>query len=273
MMRFIRRLYRHIHWRWLFGRAQKHRTQREARVVRQRWQRRIRWGVRVVLLLLALDAFYLIHIWPDWQRFEHGPIARSNFITQYEQQSRNDRSLPRLQWQPVKLNNISPHVLRAVIIGEDARFYYHSGFDVIALKEAMDYNLDKWKFKYGASTISQQTVKNMFFSASRDPLRKWHELIFTIGMEFKVNKKRILETYLNIAEFGVGIFGVEAAAQHYWQTSAKYLSPLQAAQLAACLPGPKRHNPKTNTVFYNKRVNKIMRFMALQMSATGHHTE
>ncbi len=223
-------------------------------------QRNIKWAIRGSLLLLALDIFYLTTIWPDWQKFSHGPVAKSAFIKHYQQQSAN-RQQPRLHWKPVPRNRISPHVQKAVIVAEDARFYQHSGFDVIALKDAMDYNIEKRQMKYGASTISQQVVKNMFFSASRDPLRKWHELIFTISMEFFVPKKRILSTYLNIAEFGKGIYGVEAAARHYWNTTAKQLTHRQAIELAATLPSPVKHNPKTRTPYFIKRAKKISRHM------------
>ena len=226
-----------------------------------RLHRRITWSIRIGLLLLALDIFYLVTIWPNWDRFEHGPITKSAFIKQYQQKQRQDKSLPRLRWQAVPLKNISPHIQKAVIVAEDSRFYQHSGFDVIALKDAMDYNIQQLEMKYGASTISQQVVKNMFFTASRDPLRKWHELIFTISMEFFVPKKRILSTYLNIAEFGKGIYGVEAAAKHYWGTSAKYLTIKEATELAATLPSPKKHNPKTRTKYFKARAKKIARYM------------
>lgn len=226
-----------------------------------RYGRYIRWGIRVGLVLLALDLFYLIHIWPDWHAFNQGPIAKSRFIQGYETRRQSDKSLPRLRWRPVPLSRIPKKVQRAVIVAEDARFYTHNGFDVIAFREAMDYNLQKGKMKYGASTLSQQTVKNMFFSASRNPLRKWHELIFTVGMEFNVSKKRILETYLNVAEFGKGIYGVEAAAQYYWGRNATELNHWQAAQLAASLPSPIKHNPATRTRVFLRRAQRIYQRM------------
>lgn len=161
----------------------------------------------------------------------------------------------------MRLKAISPHIQRAVIVAEDSRFYSHSGFDVIALKDAMDHNIEKLEMKYGASTISQQTVKNMFFSASRDPLRKWHELIFTISMEFF----RPQETYSgNLSEYrrvwprhlrcrgGVpSLLGIPASK----------LSPRQATELAATLPSPKKHNPQTRSRYFKRRANKIQRHM------------
>ena len=234
---------------------------RNSKTLFARYHRRIKWTFRVALLLLAMDIFYIITIWPNWDRFKTGPIAKSAFIKTYEAKRRFNKSLPSVQWKPVPLRNISAHIQKAVIVAEDSRFYTHSGFDVIALQDAMDYNIEKMEMKYGASTISQQVVKNMFFSASRDPLRKWHELIFTISMEFFVPKKRILETYLNIAEFGKGIYGVEAAARHYWGTKAKYLTVKESTELAASLPGPKKHNPKTRTKYFLNRARKISRYM------------
>lgn len=221
------------------------------------WRRYLRWTWRLALVLLALDLFYLIHIWPDWEQFGQGPVSKSRFIQTYEVRRQTDRSLPALQWQPVPLSAIPKQVQRAVIVAEDARFYSHHGIDLIAFREAMSYNWQKGRLKYGASTLSQQTVKNMFFTASRNPLRKWHELVLTIGMEFKVSKKRILMTYLNIAEFGEGIYGVEAAAQHYWGRSSSELSYWQAAQLAATLPSPVKHNPQTRTARFLDRAELI----------------
>ena len=149
----------------------------------------------------------------------------------------------------------------AVIVAEDARFYSHNGFDVFAFQEAMQSNLEKGRFKYGGSTISQQTVKNMFFNSSRNPLRKWHELIFTIGMEFNVSKDRIIETYLNVAEFGKGIYGVEAAARSYWNIPVNRLTTQQAIELAATLPSPVKHNPHTRTRTFLRRIKKISAYM------------
>lgn len=235
--------------------------QRRRHAPKKRFLRYLRWAFRLGLLLLALDLFYLIHIWPDWEQFGQGPVAKSRFIEAYEARRQQDRTLPPLQWQPVPLSRIPKYVQRAVIVGEDARFYSHHGFDLIALREAMSSNLQAGRFKYGASTLSQQTVKNMYFTASRNPLRKWHELILTIGMEFKVSKKRILMTYLNIAEFGQGVYGVEAAAQHYWGSNVSELNDWQAAQLAASLPSPVKHNPTTGTNRFMSRATTIYQRM------------
>lgn len=219
-------------------------------------RRLFRWSLRLLLLLLLADLVYLAFIWPDWDSMKKGSIPKTQFIAAYEAQ-RAERHWPRVQWHPVPLSAVPRHLMRAVIIGEDARFYTHSGFDLAAIREAVDYNLAEGRIVVGASTISQQTAKNLFLSPARNPLRKWHEMVLTWGLEQNLSKRRILEIYLNTAEFGRGIYGVEAAARAYWGVSARQLSVLQAAELAATLPGPTKHNPATRTAFFMKRVQKI----------------
>ena len=219
---------------------------------------KISW--KVLLLIFVMDTGYLIGIWPDWKIYAEGPVQQSNFIRNYISEHYRHRDWPRLHWQPISINKIPKHMIRALIVAEDARFYSHSGIDTDALQEAMEYNLSKKRFVYGGSTISQQTIKNIFLSPSRNPFRKWHEFVLTIGMERNLSKKRILTLYLNIAEFGRGIYGVNAAAQHYWGIPASRLSVRQAVELAATLPSPVKHNPKSRTKFFLKRVKKIGRY-------------
>ena len=218
------------------------------------------WVMKLLLLLFIVDLFYIATIWPDWERIKSGPVPKSKFIEQYERQ-RKQQGDPYLRWRTVPFAKIPEHLVRAVIVAEDSRFYQHNGFDLIAFREAMDYNLSQRRAVVGGSTISQQTVKNMFLSPSRNPLRKWHELLMTMFMEKKVSKRRILDIYLNIAEFGRGIYGVEAASQHYWGLSAFQINESQAVELAATLPSPKKHNPKTQTKTFNRRVTKIKGWM------------
>lgn len=218
----------------------------------------LRWTFRLLLLFLIADLFYLGVTWPDWDKIAKGPIPKSAFMRQYEAELKDHRNWPRLRWQPVALSNFPKPLLRAVILAEDSRFYQHSGFDLIAFKEAMDYNLNEGRFVFGASTISQQTVKNLFLTPSRNPLRKWHELLLTWGMERSLSKRRILEIYLNVAEFGRGIYGVQAAAQAYWGISADQLSPAQSAELVAALPSPAKNNPATRTRYFERRSKKLL---------------
>lgn len=220
----------------------------------------MRWSFRILVLVFIMDTGYLIGIWPDWELYREGPIQRSNFMRHYIYQQYQYHDWPKLLWKQKSINEISKHMVRALIVAEDSNFYSHSGIDLDALQAAMEYNLSEKRFVYGGSTISQQTVKNIFLSSSRNPLRKWHELLLTIGMERNLSKKRILELYLNVAEFGRGIYGVEAAARHYWGISSSKLSAKQAIQLAATLPAPVKHNPVTKTEFFNKRVKRISRY-------------
>ncbi len=265
-MRLFRGISRLLHWCWQILRPRlwlRHRRpEKPQRFARLRLA--FFWGWRIALVLLALDTFYLIHIWPNWKNFKHGQVAKSQFIRNYEISRREDRTLPPLRWQPVPIKQISPHIIRTVIVAEDSRFYQHSGLDLVALKDAIDYNLENLSFKYGASTISQQTVKNMFFSPSRNPLRKWHELVFTLGMEFKVSKRRIIETYLNVAEFGTGIYGIEAAAKYYYGKSAAELDEEEATELAATLPAPRKNNPQIRGEYFEKHKQKIQKFITQQ---------
>lgn len=222
--------------------------------------RGLRWSWRILPVLIMMDVGYLIGIWPDWELYTEGPIQRSSFISSYEVEQFRHPDWPRLRWSPVSIETLPKSVLRAVIVAEDARFYEHDGIDIEALKKAMEYNLSKKRLVYGGSTISQQTVKNLFLSPSRNPLRKWHELVLTIGMEANLSKQRVLEHYLNIAEYGRGIYGVDAAARHYWGVPAAKLTSRQAIELAATLPSPVAHNPKTRTRSFQHRVRKIQRY-------------
>lgn len=143
----------------------------------------------------------------------------------------------RYQWVPAE--QISPHIKIAVIASEDQRFPEHAGFDFKALSDAYDGYRSGGKLR-GASTISQQTAKNVFLWTGRSLIRKGLEAWFTLLIELSWPKQRILEIYLNVAEFGYGTFGVEAAAQRYFKKSASALTPHEAALLAAVLPNPRR---------------------------------
>ncbi|MDH5650206.1 MAG: transglycosylase domain-containing protein, partial [Gammaproteobacteria bacterium] len=220
---------------WPFRRRARRRRDHWWTVFPRLWRWTV-WITRLLLLLFIVDLFYLGSQWPDWEGLSKNAIPQSNFIRAYKKQRQLDKTLPPLRWQPVSFSDIPKFVGRMVIVAEDSRFYWHDGFDLLAFKDAMDYNLSEGKMAFGASTISQQTVKNLFLSGSRSPLRKWHELLLTWSMERNLKKDRILELYLNIAEFGQGIYGVEAASLYYWDKPVSELSRVQAAELAASLP-------------------------------------
>lgn len=231
-----------------------------------RMRRSLRWALRIFLILLIADFVYLALIWPDWNKLAHGSIPKSSFMQLYEEKQAQ-RGWPKLRWQPVPQAKIPRHMLRAVLLAEDSRFYEHSGFDLIAIREALDYNLGRGELLVGASTISQQTVKNLYLSPSRNPLRKWHEMVLTWGLEHNLRKSRILELYLNVTEFGRGIYGVQAAAQAYYGVDAASLSLVQAAELAASLPSPVKNNPETRTERFVRRTQRILDLLTREHSA------
>lgn len=231
--------------------------------------RLIIWSTRLLMLIIIVDLFYVANIWPDWERLKKGAVPKSNFMHIYNRERKKHKNWPRRQWRRIAFDKLPPHVSRAAIVGEDSRFYEHGGFDFLAFRDAMGHNVEARRMRYGASTISQQTVKNMFLSSTRTPLRKWHELLMTWGMERHLSKKRIMEIYLNVAEFGLGIYGVEAASRHYWGKSASKLSMLEAAQLAACLPSPRKHNPATNTKTFKRRVEKVYYWLSQAPTTLG----
>lgn len=243
---------------WFFKRRSIQSTDLYSRV--KRW---LRWSGRLALVVVLIDIGYILALLPDWTHLSLGPIQKSAFIKEYEYSRAIDQRLPRLRWQPIAMDKISAHVIRAIIVAEDSRFYQHKGIDTDAVKAAMEYNLSQYRFVYGGSTISQQMIKNMLLSSSRDPLRKWHELWLTLSLERHISKERILEIYLNIAEFGQGLYGVEAAAGYYWQTTAANLNLDQAIALAATLSSPAQHNPRTNSDYFQQQQNKIKRNLGI----------
>ena len=158
-------------------------------------------------------------------------------------------------WSP--LGRISPYLVSAVVIAEDDRFFEHEGFDYNAIKEAIERDIKERKAKLGASTISQQLVKNLWLSPSKNPLRKLREAVLTWRLERELSKRRILEIYLNVVEWGDGIFGAEAAARHYFGKSAADLTSEEAARLAVVLPAPRRYDPTSDTRFITARWNAV----------------
>jgi monofunctional biosynthetic peptidoglycan transglycosylase len=156
---------------------------------------------------------------------------------------------------------MSPNIKLAVIASEDQQFADHDGFDIKAIKKAIKYNKKHPTKTRGASTISQQVAKNVFLWQGGGYLRKGMEVYFTFMIEKIWGKKRILETYLNIAETGKGIFGVQAAAKAYFNKDAQNLSKAEAAMIAACLPNPKLYSVKPLSRYVGSRFGNIMQQM------------
>lgn len=169
------------------------------------------------------------------------------------------------KWVPIE--EISKPMQQSVIKAEDYKFYQHHGFDFEAIEKAMQYNKTHKK-KKGASTISQQTAKNVFLWPSRSWLRKGMEAYFTVLIELLWPKERILEVYLNVIELGKGVYGVEAAAQKFFKRPAKKLNPSQAALMAAVLPNPIRFRIDKPSRYITSRQRKIMGARAPSIAAT-----
>lgn len=163
------------------------------------------------------------------------------------------------KWVP--LSRISRHMIHAIIVAEDGTFYEHGGVDWYEVQESFERNLEEGRAVRGASTITQQLVKNLYLSTSKNPLRKLKELIITIRMERILTKDRILEIYLNSIEWGEGVFGVEAASQKYFGKSAASLERVEAARLAAVVPSPRKHKPTENTRWLDFRTNIVLKRM------------
>ncbi|KYG65777.1 monofunctional biosynthetic peptidoglycan transglycosylase [Bdellovibrio bacteriovorus] len=166
-------------------------------------------------------------------------------------------------WVP--LEEISPSILRAVLKAEDYRFFEHNGFDFEAIQKAMIYNKTHPGKKKGASTISQQTAKNVFLWPRRDWLRKGLEAYFTVLIEFTWPKERIMEVYLNVIELGPGVYGVEAASQKYFKRSAKSVNSHQASLIAAVLPNPRRYRIEKPSIYVMARQRRILRRVSPEM--------
>lgn len=168
----------------------------------------------------------------------------------------------RIQQKWVPLSRISPYLIKAVLIAEDDKFWSHEGFDYAAMQKALEKDIRAKKFKLGGSTISQQLAKNLYLSPAKNPVRKIREAIITWRMERVLSKKRILELYLNVAEWGDrGIFGIETASLHYFGKPASDLNPEEAARLAAVLPNPRKFNPLGESRYVLNRSNLIYSIM------------
>ncbi|MGH8688746.1 MAG: monofunctional biosynthetic peptidoglycan transglycosylase [Burkholderiales bacterium] len=208
-------------------------------------------------VLLLVQAWYYGHIL--W--WVNHPPAMSAFMEQRLEQMREKDPRARLRHQWIPYSRISDELKRAVIAAEDAKFLDHEGFDWEAIQKAMERNERRGRVVAGASTISQQLAKNLFLSGERTWLRKGEEAIITAMLEFAMDKRRILELYLNFAEWGDGVFGAEAAARYYFGIPAARLDAEQAAWLAAILPSPRRYAHGNTTPYLEGRIATIRRYM------------
>ncbi|MGH7206523.1 MAG: monofunctional biosynthetic peptidoglycan transglycosylase [Nitrospiraceae bacterium] len=212
-------------------------------------------------LPLAGVGLYWLVTFPDVARLAKTNPRTTALMKTRMSQTREQGEPSRPQWNWVPLSQISPALQRAVIIAEDASFYDHEGFDWEGLREAVVRNLVAGKLERGGSTITQQLAKNLYLSSEKKLLRKAREALITSALEQYLTKKRILEIYLNVVEWGNDVYGAEAAARHHFGKSANDLTTDEAALLASILPAPRRHDPLEITPYLVKRQQHILRWM------------
>ncbi len=208
-------------------------------------------------LLLLLQLYFFVCIW--WW-VDHNPGPTSFMRRQLSVlQEKNPNAVLQQKWVPY--DRISNNLKRAIIASEDANFSEHEGVDWEALQKAYEKNNRKGKVVAGGSTITQQLAKNLFLSGQRSYLRKAQEFVITYMLEFWMEKERIFEIYLNVVEWGNGVYGAEAASEHYYGISAAALNPSQAAKLAVMLPDPRRFDKNRTSAYLERRTELILHRM------------
>ncbi len=213
------------------------------------WIKKAVWLFLSVLLLSVIwtiyDGFY------DVNALKTENPKETAFMRYRDQQAAGQKrkAVRRQQWVP--LSNISSSLIQAVLISEDDKFFQHEGFDWKGIKVAMEKNVDRKRWSAGGSTITQQLAKNLYLSPSKNPLRKIREAVLAMQLEKNLSKKRILEIYLNVIEWGPGIYGIGAAARFYFNKTPAELNAEEAIRLASVLPNPLRYSPLRD---HNKRM-------------------
>jgi len=221
----------------------------------------LRWLGEAIAAAVALVLLYQLWIFAHvlWW-IDHNPRSTAFMAAGLarQQEKKPDAEL-RHKWVPY--DHISIHLKRAIVAAEDAKFLEHEGFDVEGIQKAVEKNLKKGRLVAGGSTISQQLAKNLFLSGERSFIRKGQEAVITLMIEATWSKRRILEVYLNVIEWGNGIYGAEAAARRYYKKSAANLSRDQAARMAAMVPNPRWYETHRSSRAYQRRVAVIKRYM------------
>jgi monofunctional glycosyltransferase len=229
---------------------------------------RARRGRRVVGRLLRLAAILVVGwlawealTWPDVGALTRRPPATTAFIERWRATQREAGRSDRVDRRWVGYAAIAPSVKVAVLVAEDINFFSHRGFDSGEIRKALSQALEDRELPRGASSITQQLAKNLWLSPSRDPLRKTREAILTWQLERALSKRRLLEIYLNVVEFGPGVWGVESASHRYFGKAAADLGDDEAALLAASLPSPSTWHPGSGNAAYRRHVDAVRRRM------------
>ena len=218
--------------------------------------------ILVLVLIAALVASIgLYFIYPDVSKLKKVAPKKTAFMEYREKEWQNQGKKKKIVQQWVPLSQIPPYVIKAVIIAEDDKFWTHEGFDYEAMQKAIEKDIKKRKFALGGSTISQQLAKNLYLTPSKNPIRKIKEAILTWRLERNLSKRRIIELYVNCVEWGDGLFGIGAAAHHYFNKDVSGLTAQEAARLAAVLPNPIRFNPTGTSKYVEARADRIYEIM------------
>ncbi len=206
-------------------------------------RRRLGQVVVAVLGALFVVGAYLYLSLPDVRPLRRERPTTTAFMELHAQATRRAGKKPRRIYTWTPFARISPNLRRAVLVAEDSAFWEHDGLDLVQVRASLEQNFEQGRFVRGASTITQQLAKNLYLSPSRNPLRKVREILLARRLERELGKRRILELYLNVVEWGDGLYGAEAAARAYFGKSASALTDEEAALLAGSLINPKRYSP------------------------------
>jgi monofunctional glycosyltransferase len=224
----------------------------------------MRTSVRVAIAIPAVGFALLAYLYltlPDVRPLKTSNPTTTAFIDLREREARAKGQQPRRAQRWVAYSRMSQDLKRAVLVAEDAAFWQHEGVDVEQLQESFEKDWARMQFARGGSTITQQLAKNLYLSPSKNPLRKLRELIIARRLEAELKKARIFELYLNLIEWGDGVYGVEAASRIYFQMSADELGPEQSAMLAAAIVNPRMLNPAHPSTRLIRRQQLILRRM------------
>ncbi len=218
-------------------------------------------GVLPIFIAAALLSLLYFLVIPDLSKLKKENPKKTAFMEYREKEAKEKGKKYRIHQIWIPFSKVSPYLVKAVLIAEDDKFWRHEGFDFEAIQKAIEKDIEAKKFKFGGSTITQQLARNLYLSPEKSLTRKISEAIITWRMERILSKRRILELYLNVVEWGEGIFGVEAASRHYYGKPSSELAPEEAARLVSVLPNPKKYNPVGDQRYVINRSNLIYSIM------------
>lgn len=226
------------------------------------WVRAHKW--KTAFLLLGAFVLFEILSLPYYgiYRLKSDNPSETALMRQRIREAEDEGKKLKITQRWIPLSRVPRHVIDAVIVAEDGTFFEHEGIDWFEVQESFEKNLEEGRPARGASTITQQLAKNLFLSTSKDPIRKLKEVAITLMMEKALTKQRILELYLNIIEWGRGIFGLDAAARAYFGKSASALTLDEATRLAAVIPSPLRHQPNADSRYVLRRKAIVLERMS-----------